>query len=57
MPYRAIVLGAIGLACVTFSTEYLIFGTRPLPYPLRATPVLLWAVVLGSAAVKRVRSR
>ena len=55
--YKAIVLGGVGLVCVTLSSEFLIFGNRPLPYLLRATQTVLWLVILGSAAVKRVRSR
>jgi hypothetical protein len=55
--YKAILIAALGLACVTFSTEYLIYGTRPLPYPLRASPLVLCLLVLTSAAAKRLRSR
>ena len=55
--YKAILIAALGLACVMFSTEYLIFGTRPLPYPFRASPLILCLVVLTSAAAKRLRSR
>jgi hypothetical protein len=57
IPYTAFFAAGIGLACVWFSAEYLIFGTRPLPYPLRASPIILPIVVLASAAIKRVRSR
>ena len=57
IPYTAYFAAGIGLACVWFSAEYLIFGTRPLPYPLRASPIILPIVVLVSAAIKRVRSR
>lgn len=57
IPYTAFFAAGIGLACVWFSTEYLIWGTRPLPYPLRASPIILPVLVLASAAIKRVRSR
>jgi len=57
IPYTAIFAAGIGLACVWFSAEYLIFGTRPLPYPLRASPIILPVLVLASAAIKRIRSR
>ena len=55
--YKAILLAGLGLACVTFATEYLIYGTRPLPYPLRASPLILTLALLISAATKRLRSR
>ena len=57
IPYFAFFAAGIGLACTWFSAEYLIFGTHPLPYPLRASPVILPVVVLVAAAIKRVRSR
>jgi len=57
IPYFAFFAAGIGMACVWFSAEYLIFGTRPLPYPLRASPIVLPVVVLASAAIKRLRSR
>jgi hypothetical protein len=57
IPYTAIVAAGIGLACVWFSAEYLIFGTHPLPYPLRASPIILPVLVIASAAIKRIRSR
>jgi len=57
IPYKAFLIAGLGLACVTFSTEYLIFGTRPLPYPFRASPIILCALILTTAALKRLRSR
>jgi len=57
IPYLAFFAAGIGVACVWFSAEYLIFGTHPLPYPLRASPIVLPIVILASAAIKRVRSR
>ena len=57
IPYTAFFAAGIGLACVWFSAEYLIFGSRPLPYPLRASPIVLPVLILSAAAVKRLRSR